>query len=185
MKDEEILELYFSRDEGAIQSTDQKYGHLLNKVAQNILSRREDAEECVSDTYLAAWNSIPPEKPDRLKIWLLKVVRNLSLDLWRKNHRQKRYKGMEEIFDELSECLPSPYDVDGEVDRNELVTFLNTWLGGLKKNDRILFLRRYWYGESVKDLCVLFETTPAKLSNRLYYLRKKLKKELLKEGISL
>ena len=185
MNDAEIIELYIRRDESAIQKTDVKYGHFCHMIALNILSVPEDAEECVSDTYLKAWNSIPPQKPNCFKAWLGKVIRNISLDLWRKNHRNKRYSGIEQLFGELEECLPAPSDMDVEIENRELVDFLNHWLAGLSKNDRILFMRRYWYGEAVKDLAGIYDTTPANLANRLYYLRKKLKTALEKEGITL
>ena len=183
MNDAEIIDLYIRRDESAIQKTDVKYGHFCHMIALNILSIQEDAEECVSDTYLKAWDSIPPQKPDCFKVWLGKVVRNISLDLWRKNHRQKRYAGMEQQFDELEECLPAPSNVDAEIEKRELVDFLNHWLARLSKNDRILFMRRYWNGEALKDLADLYHTSPANVANRMYYLRKKLKAALEREGI--
>ena len=185
MNDAEIIELYIRRDESAIQKTDAKYGRFCHRIARNILSIPEDAEECVSDAYLKAWNSIPPQKPDCFQVWLGKVVRNLSLDLWRRNHRQKRYSGIEQLFDELEECLPESSSIDAEIEKRELADFLNRWLAGLPKNDRILFMRRYWNGEALKDLAVLYHATPANLANRLYYLRKKLKTALGKEGIVL
>lgn len=185
MNDAEIMELYIRRDESAIQETDAKYGSFCHAIASNIVSVPEDAEECVSDTYLKAWNSIPPQKPNCFKVWLGRVVRNIALDLWRKNHRQKRYSGMEQLLDELEECLPAPSNIDAEIEKRELVDFLNRWLAGLSKKDRILFMRRYWYGEAVKELAGLYHSTPANLANRLYYLRKKLKTALEKEGIVL
>ena len=185
MNDAEIIELYIRRDESAIQETEARYGHYCHAIALNIVSVKEDAEECVSDTYLNAWNSIPPQKPDSLKTWLGKTVRNISLDLWRKNHRQKRYAGMEQLFDELAECIPSPSNIDAELEKQQIVDFLNHWLSKLSKNDRALFMRRYWNGEPVKVLAELYHISPANLANRLYYLRKKLKKSLEKEGVVL
>ncbi len=185
MNDSEIIELYFQRDESAIEKTDAEYGCFCRMIALNILSIQEDAEECINDTYLRAWNLIPPQKPDCFKIWLGKVVRNISLDLWRKNHRQKRYAGIELLFDELEECIPSQANPDSEIEKIELIDFLNKWLASLSKNDRILFMRRYWNGEALKDLADLYHISPANLANRLYYLRKKLKAALVKEGITL
>ena len=185
MDDTEIIALYIRRDASAIQKTDGKYGRFCHRIALNILSIQEDAEECVSDTYLKVWQSIPPQKPACFKAWLGKIVRNISLDLWRKNHRQKRYSGIEQLFDELEECLPSLSDTDAEIEKHELVDVLNHWLAGLSKNDRILFMRRYWNGEAVKDLAKLYHSSPANLANRLQYLRKKLKTALEKEGIML
>ena len=185
MNDAEIIKLYIRRDEAAIRETDVKYGRFCHTIANNILSVPEDAEECVNDTYLKAWDSILPQKPDCFKVWLGKVVRNISLDLWRKSHRKKRCSGIEQLFDELEECLPALSNVDAEIEKRELVDFLNRWLAGLSKNDWILFMRRYWNGQALKDLADLYHSTPAKLANRLYYLRKKLKTALEKEGIVL
>lgn len=185
MNESEIIELYFQRDESAIEKTDAEYGGFCRMIALNILSIQEDAEECINDTYLRAWNLIPPQKPDCFKVWLGKVVRNISLDLWRKNHRQKRYAGIELLFDELEECIPSQVNPDSEIEKIELIDFLNKWLASLSKNDRILFMRRYWNGEALKDLADLYHISPANLANRLYYLRKKLKAALVKEGITL
>ena len=185
MNDAEIIELFIHRDESAIRETDERYGHYCLAIARNIVSVQEDAEECVSDTYLTAWNSIPPQKPNSLKAWLGKTVRNISLDLWRKNHRQKRYTGMELLLDELADCIPSHTNIDAELEKQQIVDFLNQWLSKLSKNDRVLFVRRYWNGEPVKNLAESCHTSPANLANRLYYLRKKLKTALEMEGIVL
>lgn len=185
MKDAEIIELFFRRDERAIQKTDAQYGMFCRSIAFHILGNQEDAEECVNDAYLRAWNGIPPQNPSCLKVWLGKVVRNISLDLWRKNHRQKRYAGIEQLFDELEGCIPSQTSVDTEIEKEELTAFLNRWLADLPKRDRILFMRRYWNGEPLKELARLCHMTPANLANRMYYLRQKLKAALEKEGITL
>lgn len=185
MDDAEIIELYFLRDEQAIKQTDAKYGSFCRKIAFNILSVQEDAEECVNDTYFKAWNLIPPLRPRCFQIWLGRVCRNISLDLWRKNHRQKRYAGIETLFDELEECIPASNGVETEIERAELTAVLNRWLAGLSGNDRILFVRRYWNGDSLKDLAQLYHMTPANLANRMHYLRTKLKYALEKEGITL
>lgn len=183
MNDLEIISLYVQRDEKALQETAAKYGRFCHTMALNILSVHEDAEECVNDTYLKAWNSIPPEEPDYLKGWLGKVVRNISLDLWRKNHRKKRYAGMESLFDELDECIPDPVGVEDEVERRDLTVLLSKWLASLPKNDRILFMRRYWYGESLKNIAKTCHATPTDLANRMYQLRQKLKSELKSEEV--
>lgn len=185
MEDSEIIALYFLRDEKAIEKTDAKYGSFCRMIAFNILSVQEDAEECVSDAYWKAWNLIPPQKPRCFKTWLGKVTRNISLDLWRKNHRQKRYAGIEQLFDELDECIPSANDVESQIEKAELTVFLNRWLASLPKNDRILFMRRYWNGEPLNKLAHLYHMTPVSLANRMYCLRQKLKSALEKEGITI
>lgn len=185
MEDKEIVKLYLERDENAIAETDSKYGRLCRSMARNILTTEADAEECVNDTYLQAWNSIPPQQPKNFGAWLGRVVRNTALNLWKKNHRQKRYAGMNLLFQELEDCLPSSADVESALTEKELTAALNRWLSSLGKQDRILFVRRYWYGESVKDLAAACGFTPKKLAKHMYTLRQNLKKFLVKEGYSL
>ena len=136
MEDLEIIGLYFRRDERAITETAAKYGTFCHGIALNILSIDEDAQECVNDTYLQTWNSIPPQKPDKLGAWLGRVVRNIAYNLWKKNHRQKRYAGMEELLYELEDCIPSPNTVEHKVEEQELTEAINAWLKSLSRNDR-------------------------------------------------
>lgn len=185
MEDLEIVGLFFKRDEKAISETAAKYGAYCYNIALNILSINEDAEECVNDTYVHTWNSIPPQKPDRLGAWLGRVVRNIAYDLWKKNHRQKRYAGMEEILNELEDCIPSPDTVEREIEEQELTEAVNIWLASLAKKDRILFVRRYWNGESVNALAEKAGISPAAMTKRMYRLRQGLKSTLEKEGYSL
>ena len=185
MEDNEIIELYWKRDEVAILETDKKYGKYCSKIAYNILANVEDSEECVNDTYLRAWNSIPPQKPGKLGAWLGKVVRNIAFDLWKKNHRQKRYAGMEQLLSELEDCIPSPATVEHQIEEQELTEVINTWLALLPQNDRILFMRRYWNGETVNTLAQESGVSPANMAKRMYRLRQNLKSKLEKEGYSL
>lgn len=163
MEDSQIIGLYFKRDESAITETETKYGAFCHGIALNILSINADADECVNDTYLQAWNSIPPQKPDRLGAWLGRVVRNISFNLWKKNHCQKRYVGMEQLLNELEDCIPSPVTVEREIEEQELTEIINTWLTSLSQNDRILFIRRYWYGETVTMLAQESGISPANM----------------------
>ncbi|MCH5352190.1 MAG: sigma-70 family RNA polymerase sigma factor, partial [Acutalibacter sp.] len=142
MEDLQIIDLYFKREEAAILETEKKYGTFCHKVALNILSNHADAEECVNDAYLQAWNTIPPQQPVKFGAWLGKVVRNISINLWNKNHRQKRYTGIEQLFDELDDCIPSPKTTEREVEEKELTEVINEWLSELTQNDRVLFMRR-------------------------------------------
>lgn len=182
MEDSRIIDLFFRRDEAAISETAAKYGSYCHRLAQNILSVEEDAEECVNDTWLQAWNAIPPGRPDRLGMWLGRVTRNIALNLWNKNHRKKRCAGMEQLLTELEECIPSPKTVEQNIEEKELTEMINTWLGTLPREDRILFLRRYWNGESVKELAGELAIAPGRLTKRLYRLRQSLKKRLEQEG---
>ena len=182
MEDSQIIGLYFKRDEAAISETRAKYGAFCHKIALNILSINEDAEECVNDTYLRAWSSMPPQKPDRLGAWLGKVVRNIAINLWKKKHRQKRYAGMEQLLNELEDCIPSPVTVEQEIEEQKLTEVINTWLASLPQNDRILFVRRYWNGETVAYLARESGMSPANMAKRMYRLRKNLKFRLEEEG---
>lgn len=128
--------------------------------------------------YHHAWNSIPPAKPEYLGAWLSKVIRNLALDLWQKRHAQKRYTGMEEIFDEIKDCIPSSKLVEHEIEEKELTTFINKWLQTLPSEDRVLFLRRYWRGDALKELEKEYQMSHGKMAKRMYTLRVNLKAAL-------
>lgn len=185
MEDSQIIILYFERDEAAILETEAKYGAYCRGIARNILSIEADADECVNDAYLQAWNSIPPQRPGKLGAWLGRVVRNIAFNLWKKNRRQKRCAGMEQLLSELEDCIPSPITVERELEEQELTEVINTWLASLPKNDRILFMRRYWNGETVATLAQESGTSPANMAKRMYRLRQKLKFKLEQEGYSL
>lgn len=185
MEDAKIIELYWQRDEAAITETAQKYGAFCHAIAMNLLQVKEDAEECLNDTYHTAWNSMPPQKPERLRAWLGKVVRNLSLALWNKNHRQKRYSGMTALLDELEDCIPSSETVEQTIETKELSAAIDRWLMGLSGEDRSLFVRRYWNGTSLNDLASLWGVSPNKLAQKMFRLRLSLKTALEKEGITL
>ena len=185
MEDSEIITLYWNRDERAIAETGAKYGSFCQRIAQNILTVREDAEECVSDTYQQAWTSIPPLRPQRLRPWLGRVVRNLAINRWRRDHAQKRYAGLEALFSELEECIPSGETAEGCLEEGELTQVLNDWLASLSQSDRVLFLRRYWNGEPLKALEQACGLTHSALAKRMYRLRGSLRKTLEREGYTL
>ena len=185
MEDLQIIELYFKRDAAAIGETVNKYGAFCRDVAKNILTLEEDAEECVNDAYLRAWSSIPPQRPVKLGAWLGRVVRNIALDMWRKSRRQKRYSGLEQLLDELNDCIPSPQNVERELDKKELTEAVNAWLAGIPQNDRVIFMRRYFGGEAVNDLARECGLTSGGLAKKLYKLRQSLKASLEKEGYTL
>lgn len=185
MEDQKIVALYLERNEEAIEATKQKYGNRCFKIARNILTLPQDAEECVNDMYHHAWNSIPPNQPKNLGAWLSRVVRNIALNLWKKNHTQKRYSGLEELFDEMEDCIPSVNLVEQEIEEKELTFLLNNWLSSLPKEDRVLFLRRYWKGETLKSLEEEYHVSHGRMAKRMYQLRLNLKKTLEKEGYRL
>ena len=185
MEDEQIIELYFQRSEKAIEETKNKYGAYCFKIAKNILTIFEDAEECVNDTWNSTWNKIPPTIPESLKAFLGKIVRDISLSRYRANHALKRYKGMQVIFDELEECIPSEFDVERNFDNQQLSEIINSWLAELPKEDRVLFLKRYYYGEAVKGLAKMYGCTENQMAQRMLKLRKKLKLFLLAKGVKI
>lgn len=185
MEDIQIIKLYWSRDETAIQETNTKYGRLLHSIAFNILSNHEDSEECVNDTYNNAWDIMPPQKPNSLMAFLGRMVRNLSINRWHKNRAQKRYNGAEVLLSELSDCVPASNSVEKAIDTKELSEFISDWLCTLPQDNRVLFLRRYWFGDSIKTLAYECNTTPNKLAARMYRLRQNLKTAMEKEGVLL
>lgn len=188
MDDKTIIELYWSRNEQAIAETDTKYGSFLHRLSLNILSLVQDAEECVNDTYHAAWNKMPPEEPLSLRAFLGRIVRNLSISRFRSNHAEKRYNGMELMLSELEECIPAKESVEETVEHKmeaeQLTAAMEDWLKSLSLEDSALFLRRYWYGEAIKDLAKDWGTTPNLLAQRMLRLRKKLKQHLEAKGIT-
>lgn len=177
MKDHEIIELYFARNEQAITETDKKYGAYCHSIAQNILKSTPDAEECVNDTYLRAWNAIPPERPHGLKVFLGCIVRRLSLDRYRSWHTAKRDKNLEVAFEELSECV-AMRDEDSSVLRE----LLNEFLGSLAPKDRITFMRRYWYAMTPAQIAKLEKVSVNAVTVRLYKTRNKLRDFLAERG---
>lgn len=185
MEDGAIIELYWQRSERAIEETRAKYGAYCYQIAFNLLRSPEDAEETVSDTYHAAWNAMPPERPGSLRAWLGRVARNLSLGRWNREHRMKRDAGLTELLGELTDCLPAPDTPERSLEAKELRDAIDRWLGSLGRTDRVLFLRRYWYGLSLQELAKERALSPAKLAQKMLRLRQSLRKALEKEGISL
>ncbi len=182
MEDQQIIQMYENREEEAIVQSSNKYGHMLSKIAYNILLNLEDSEECVNDTYEKAWSTIPPVKPNCLLAYLGRITRNLSINLWHSNHAKKRDTGASILLSELEDCIPSGHDVEAEVELTALTGVITDWLYSLEKEERILFMKRYWYGESVNMLAKEVHTTPNKLAGRIFRLRLKLKTVLEKEG---
>lgn len=183
MEDSQIIELFWHRDESAITETNEKYGRFCHSIAYNILSVHEDAEECVNDTWHKTWEAIPPERPNAFQAWLGRIVRNLSLDRWRKSRAKKRYDGMEMLLSEIEECIPSSVSVERQVEDRELPIIIDKWLEKLPRQERILFVRRYWNGDTVKALAAEVGIAPNKMAKQLYNLRVGLKAALEKEGV--
>lgn len=183
MKDTDILALLLQRAESAIDAMSAAFGWRLNQIAMNILGSPQDAEECVNDTYLAVWNSVPPKEPDPLCGYVYRIGRNTALDRLRMNTAQKRCGSYDLSLDELAEYLPGPDAEDLQAAR-ELGTAIDRFLDTLPKENRIIFLRRYWFGDSVKEIARSRGLTENTVSVRLNRVREKLKAYLIKEGIA-
>lgn len=185
MEDSRIIELLFERSEQAIAALSEKYGPLCQKIAQNILNSREDAEECVNDAYLGVWNTVPPQNPDPLLSYVCRIVRNLAVKKYRYNTAQKRNGVYDIALDELAECFASPQTVETELESKEITRALDSFLATLDKESRVMFVRRYWYSYSIEELASLFGTGKHTVSVRLDRIRKKLKKYLAEKGVFL
>ncbi len=184
MEDGQIIDLYWNRDQSAIQETAGKYGGLLERIAWNILRSRDDAEECVNDTYLRAWNAIPPARPSVLRAWLGTITRNLSLDRWQRARADKR-GGAEILLGELTDCVPGGQGPQQALEDQALAEHLSVFLRGLSRESRVMFLRRYWYGEAVADIAAGLGCGQGKVKSSLFRTRKALRTYLEKEGIAL
>ena len=183
MKDQEIIALFFERSERAIGELILKYGAAIKNVTSNILKDAQDAEEAANDTYLTVWNRIPPTKPKYLGAYSSRIARNVSLKKFYANTAEKRNSYYDVALDELEETIPALSTVESVYDAKELTRYLNQFLKGLSKEDRCLFLRRYWYGDKVSDVAESMGITAHKASVRLFRLRQKLQEYLVKEGM--
>ena len=185
MKDPEIIDLFYARSEQAITELTVKYGAAVKNVASNILKDRQDVEECTNDTYLQVWNRIPPTRPKYLGAFVCRIARNLSLKRYYANTAQKRNSYYDVALEELEATVPSLSTVESDYDAKELTACLNRFLGALNREDRYLFLRRYWHGDEVRTIAKALQITPHTASVRLFRLRQKLQDYLLKEGMIL
>ena len=183
MEDHRIVEMYWQRNEQAIAETETRYGKYLKSISYQILHNSEDAEECVNDTYSAAWQSIPPHRPAALSTYLGKIIRRISIDRWRKYSAEKRGKGEAALaLSELEECVSGSGNVETEVERQELQRNLNEFLRKLPADERGVFMRRYWYMDSIAEISEKYGFSESKIKSMLLRTRKKLCKLLEKEG---
>lgn len=178
LTDAEIVALYLARDESAVEHTAKNYGAYCLTVAMNILQSHPDAEECVNDTYLKAWKSIPPERPRALGAFLTRITRNLALDRYRTKRRQKRDGEFTVMLSELGDCIPAPE----ETDATELLGHIKDFLRGLEDTDRNLFVGRYFHAYEVQRMAEAYGLTPNAVSLRLYKTREKLRVYLNERG---
>ena len=185
MDDREIISLFWERDELAVAETQKSYGKFCNSIADRILNNRQDAEECVNDAYLALWNTIPPERPQHLSAYLGRIVRNISLKKYRARTAKKRSSAVMLTLDELAECIPDPNTPDAEMRNRELSGMLDAFLRSLPEVECSVFLRRYWYFDSIEDICKRFGFGKSKVKMMLHRTREKLRKKLKEEDFTI
>lgn len=186
MEDSRIIDLYWERSEQAIRETDAKYGGKLLRLTNNVTGSRRDAEECTNDTYHAAWNSMPPARPDSLFAWLAKTARRFALRKIEYNTAKKRNSQLTVILDELEELAGSgPSEEERRCDSEEILEVISSFLRQLPEERRKIFVRRYWYADSLSDIAQQFSISESKAKSLLFRLRKQLKKMLEAEGITL
>lgn len=181
MDDLKIIELYFKRSEEAIKETEVKYGRLCHSIAYNILSNDEDSKECVNDTYISLWNAIPPTKPQNFMAFICKIARNLSLKRLEFISREKRSRDMTLSFEELEAILPAQYTAD--VSDENIGKLISEFLKKQKSDTRNIFIRRYYFFDSIKDIAKRYSFSESKVKNMLFQTRNKLKDYLIKEGV--
>lgn len=180
MEDEEIIALLFDRDEAALTALEKKYGGRLHRLSMRVLNDPEDAKECVNDAYLAVWTAIPPEHPKSLGAWMTKVLRNLSIDRYRKNSAEKRSALLTELTREMEECIPAEME---EREENVLTESIQAFLESLPGEQRYVVLRRYWYMDGISDICDRTGMGRSKVKSILFRARKKLKRQLQEKGL--
>ena len=183
MDDSRIIDLYFKREERAITETKDKYGKLLNHIAFSILHSSEDSDECVNDTYMRAWQTMPPKRPNILSAFLCKITRNLSINRYLQNKARRQYLSLDTVFEEIAECVP---DTSGPIsDRIAIKDAINGFLGTLAETPRKIFVKRYFYMMSIKEISLDIKTSTSNIKVSLMRTREKFKAYLEKAGINL
>ena len=182
MEDHKIVDLYWARDEQGIAESDRKYGKILRSLSFSLLSSHEDAEECVNDTYLDAWNAMPTARPTYLGAFLSKITRRISIDRFRADHRQKR-GGMGMILEELSDCIPSPDSVEKVYESHRFTRALEAFLAAQTPQRRVIFVRRYFYSQSIEEIATSLGLSQSKVKVTLHRVREALRKELEEQDL--
>ena len=184
MDDTQIVELYWERKEYAIEETATKYGSYCHSIAENILHNEDDAKECVNDTWLSAWNSMPPHRPSVLSTFLGKLTRRISIDKWRRNTAKKRGDGqLPLVLSELEDCISDGKSIEEETERKLLGEVIASFVKSLPETEQKVFLCRYWYMDSVSSIATRFRFSESKVKSMLYRTREKLRIRLEKEGL--
>lgn len=183
MEDEKIIGLFFERSEQAIRELDIKYGQVCHKLSYNIVNNWHDAEECVNDAYLGAWNAIPPAHPDPLLAYICKIVRNISLKLYYRNKAAKRNSVYTIAIQEMETCIADQYTVEAEIEAKEIARIIEDFLDTLTIENRVIFMRRYWFFDSYKDIAGRVGLTEKNISVRLTRIRKRMKEYLIEREV--
>lgn len=185
MNDEKIIELFFLRSEQAISELDKKYGRTCYSLSYKILNNSQDAEECVNDSYIGVWNAIPPARPDPLRAFVLKIVRNISLKRYEQNTAAKRNSHYDIALEELEDCLASSVTIEEEIEECRLTEIIESFLGLLSEKNRVIFIRRYWFSDSYADISKQVGLTEKNISVRLTRIRKELREYLIEREVLL
>lgn len=181
--DEKIIDLFFERSEQGIRELDNKYGAVCHNLSYNIVNSRQDAEECVNDAYLGAWNAIPPVKPDPLLTYICKIVRNISLNLYHRKEAAKRSSHYTIAMEEIEACIAATNAVEAEIEAVELAHSIERFLDTLTVENRVLFMRRYWFSDSCRDIAGFMGLTEKNVSVRLTRIREKLRQYLIEREV--
>ena len=181
--DEKIIELFFERSEQAIRELDIKYGKICHNLSYNIVNNRQDAEECVNDAYLGAWNAIPPVRPNPLLSYIVKIVRNISLKIYWRKEAAKRSGHYTIALEEIEGCIADQKTVEDEIEARELARIIEEFLDTLTLENRVIFMRRYWFADSYKDIAEFVGLTEKNISVRLTRIREKLRQYLIEREV--
>ena len=180
---EKIIELFFERSEQGIRELDIKYGKVCHKLSNNIVNNRQDAEECVNDAYLGAWNAIPPVRPNPLLTYICKIVRNISLTIYYKKEAAKRSSHYTIAMEEIEACIADPNTIEAEIEVRELARIIESFLDTLTVENRVIFMRRYWFSDSCKDIAGFVGLSEKNVSVRLTRIRQKMKDYLIEREV--
>ena len=181
--DEKIIELFFERSEQAIRELDIKYGKICHSLSYNIVNSRRDAEECVNDAYLGAWNAIPPARPDPLLSYIVKIVRNISLKIYWRKEAAKRSSHYTIALEEIEACIADQKNIEEEIEVRELACIIESFLDTLTIENRVIFMRRYWFSDSYKDIAEFVGLSEKNISVRLTRIREKMKQYLIEREV--
>ncbi len=185
IEDEKIIELFCERSEQGIRELDNKYGKICHNLSYNIVNSRQDAEECVNDAYLGAWNTIPPTRPNPLLSYIVKIVRNISMNIYYRKEAAKRSSHYTVAMEEIENCLAVPNTVEAEIEARELARIIESFLDTLTVENRVIFTRRYWFADSCKDIAEFVGLTEKNISVRLTRIRQKMKEYLAEREVFL